>query len=126
MSKKFQAALTAYTEAKAALDDAKAALALAENRLLEHLDVPEGESGTFDFGEVKLIVPVTYKVQDIAEAEAACPFPGLLRTVLPAKVEFSKSGFNVVCRQQATPAWEDWFNLHIEAKLGKPQIKVTV
>ena len=37
MSKKFQTALIAYTEAKAALDDAKAALALAENRLLEHL-----------------------------------------------------------------------------------------
>lgn len=125
MSRKFQAALTAYIEAKTALYDAKATLARAENHLLEHLDVPEGESGTFDFGEVKLVVPVTYKVQDIAEAEAACPFPGFLRAVLPAKVEFSKSGFNTV--SQASPSkWEEWFNLHIEAKLGKPQIKVTV
>lgn len=125
MSKKFQAALTAYIEAKAASDAAKATLARAENCLLEHLDVPEGESGTFDFGEVKLVVPVTYKVQDIAEAEAACPFPGFLRAVLPTKVEFSKSGFNAV--SQASPSqWEEWFNLHIEAKLGKPQIKVAV
>ena len=121
MSRQLNRAIENYESAKQTLDFAKQDLAEAEQALLALLDVPEGESGTFDFGVVKVTVPVTYKVLDASIAMEQAP-NGLGPALIQTKYEFSKSSFNSISKGVDLT---DWFNTHIEARLGKPQIKVT-
>ena len=121
MSRQLSRAVENYELAKQTLDFAKQDLADAEQALLNLLDIPEGQSGTFDFEVVKVTVPVTYKVQDAQIAMETAP-NGLGPVLIQTKYEFSKSAYNSISKGLDLT---DWFNTHIEARLGKPQIKAT-
>ena len=121
MNRQLNRAVENYELAKQTLDFAKQELAEAEQALLGLLDIPEGQSGTFDFEGVKVTVPVTYKVQDAQIAMESAP-NGLGPALIQAKYEFSKSSYNSISKGVDLT---DWFNTHIEARLGKPQIKGT-
>ena len=121
MNRQLNRAVENYELAKQTLDFAKQDLAEAEQALLNLLDIPEGQSGTFDFEVVKVTVPVTYKVQDAQIAMETAP-NGLGPALIQTKYEFSKSSYNSISKGVDLT---DWFYTHIEAHLGKPQIKVT-
>lgn len=121
MSRALNNAIENYELAKKTLDFARKDLAEAEQKLLALLDVPEGVAGTFDFGRVKVTVPVTYKALDALTAMEQAP-NGLGPALIQTKYEFSKSSYNSISKGVDLT---DWYNTHIEARLGKPQIKIT-